>query len=372
LFVREKYIKGVEVSELTVTWIDVKAEIVADTPVLIITLKLKNESTESVWYLSPIGVILKALVGHKEINIGRENCFLWKGMKTYSLEIKKDKDESEELVCPISLSAITNIEEARESTGTGDVLLKVELSMPIMVEKGIPKLFNRHVENPEYYGILASKWTGFLRKWGYAVKWVQMPEKVVKKLREKAKEHGMTKEWEIVDRALSAGDMLKNDYSIVHGSSKVRDLEERAINMIKETQKRLLVASQIIDTTVSSEIIGVSKNVGEVKILVSTPKPEWLKRERDARGIALQDLFSTKNIEVRISGKLHARFLVVDEKLLLGSMDLDRQGLTVHDNLAVYTNDSVLVKRSLEEFSKMWKDAKKLEDYFKEKKISSS
>ena len=40
--------------------------------------------------------------------------------------------------------------------------------------------------------------------------------------------------------------------------------------------------------------------------------------------------------------------MIVDDKLIIGSLDLDNQGLTAHDNLVIETDEETAVERAKE------------------------
>jgi phosphatidylserine/phosphatidylglycerophosphate/cardiolipin synthase-like enzyme len=63
---------------------------------------------------------------------------------------------------------------------------------------------------------------------------------------------------------------------------------------------------------------------------------------------------------VKLKEGFHGRMIVADNFLILGSVDLDKQGLTVHDNLAIETDEPTAVERAKELFNEILNESEDL------------
>ena len=66
---------------------------------------------------------------------------------------------------------------------------------------------------------------------------------------------------------------------------------------------------------------------------------------------------SKKGIRARFKSDFHGRMLIIDDMLIIGSADLDSQGLTVHNNIAIQSDSSTAVQRSLEIFHELERES---------------
>jgi hypothetical protein len=65
--------------------------------------------------------------------------------------------------------------------------------------------------------------------------------------------------------------------------------------------------------------------------------------------------------DIKIKDDWHGRMIIVDDKLIVGSLDLDRQGLTVHDNVVIETDEQTAVERAKEIFHELESQSHPLE-----------
>jgi phosphatidylserine/phosphatidylglycerophosphate/cardiolipin synthase-like enzyme len=126
-----------------------------------------------------------------------------------------------------------------------------------------------------------------------------------------------------------------------------RALSERIKRLIVDSRRYIYIAVQTIDGTFSDDIAKAARRNVEVKIIISPLKKEWI-HPKSAKMKVLADL--SPYCEIKIKNDWHGRMIIVDDKLIIGSLDLDNQGLTVQDNLVIETDEETAVERAKEIF----------------------
>ena len=126
-------------------------------------------------------------------------------------------------------------------------------------------------------------------------------------------------------------------------NSSDRALSEQIKRLIVDSRRYIYIAVQTIDGTFSDDIIKAARRNVQVKIIVG-PLDKQPKGPRNPIIKALTDL--DKCSELKIKDDWHGRMIIVDDKLIVGSLDLDRQGLTVHDNVVIETDEETAVERA--------------------------
>jgi len=205
------------------------------------------------------------------------------------------------------------------------------------------------------YRIDRDTWFDWLRTWGYSTTLIQIPTELARKLQELTKEVGYLKEWEVISAALRHFNLEKQKIMLLRGNVRIPHLKNIVQDLLKRAKNRIYIAVQVIDTELLNEIIDAINRGVDVRIVIAEPKKDWLENPRDVREVALKEL--SKHIRILTKPDLHMRMLIVDDGVLVGSMDLDRQGLTVHDNIAVYTDSPEILHRALEEFVNILREA---------------
>ena len=80
-----------------------------------------------------------------------------------------------------------------------------------------------------------------------------------------------------------------------------------------------------------------------MKIILGPVKPDW-NRPRDPIITTLREL--SKFIEIKTKDDWQGRMIIVDDRIIVGSLDLDRQGMIVHDNLVIETDEQTAIQRA--------------------------
>lgn len=87
---------------------------------------------------------------------------------------------------------------------------------------------------------------------------------------------------------------------------------------------------------------------------------QLVNQPRNAKGIGFSNLIN--RVQIRSKEGFHGRMIIADDSVMIGSflVDLDNQGLTVHDNLAMQTDETAAVARAKEIFYELFNESKKL------------
>lgn len=214
--------------------------------------------------------------------------------------------------------------------------------------------------------IEGNEWLRWLKSWRYNIGLISVPDNVAQEINKLMRSMGFLKEWEVISALLRD---VNKDYklSLLRGNAEQSVLKNKVHELLKNSKKRIYAAVQVIDTEIVEDIIGAEKRGVDIKIVIWEPNKKWFEYRRDSKAMALKKL--KDKADIRINTDIHCRMLLVDDEVLIGSMDLDKQGLSVHDNLAIYTSDSAIVKRTEEEFYKMYDDSQDLQGWLNSKNI---
>ena len=207
-----------------------------------------------------------------------------------------------------------------------------------------------------FYRIDRDTWFDWLRTWGYSTTLIHVPADIATKLQELARKAGYLKEWEVISAALRQFNLEGQKVILLRGNVRSPLLKKVIQDLLERAKNRIYIAVQIIDTELLDKIIEAVKRGVDVRIIIAEPRREWISRPKDARGIALREL--SNYVRIQTKSDLHMRMLIIDDEVLVGSMDLDRQGLTVHDNIAVYTDNPETLHKALEEFDNISREAR--------------
>ncbi|MGH9924328.1 MAG: phospholipase D family protein, partial [Nitrososphaeraceae archaeon] len=179
------------------------------------------------------------------------------------------------------------------------------------------------------------------------------------RLQKQMKQSGFIKEWEVISAALtkSKNGSPYSDVSIKRNNSLQMPVKDAITDLIKNAKKRIYIAVQMIDNFFLNELSAAIDKGLDVRIIIGTYEPKWL-HNRDRRGIFIMTLL--QKISLRFKGDFHGRMLIIDDVILVGSVDLDTQGLLVHDNVAVQTQDITAVAKGMEIFLELERESKLL------------
>jgi phosphatidylserine/phosphatidylglycerophosphate/cardiolipin synthase-like enzyme len=163
------------------------------------------------------------------------------------------------------------------------------------------------------------------------------------------KKYGYLKEWEVISRAVYNLDSLPAaTISLKRSNPSDNTLRDNLRDLMAKSRRILYIAVQIIDTSYMNEIIDAAKRNVDVRVIVGRWDPAWT-HGRDRKGIAIES-FLKEGIRIRLKKDFHVRMIVVDDNLFVGSLDLDAQGLSAHDNLTIETTDITTLSRAREIF----------------------
>jgi sugar-specific transcriptional regulator TrmB len=287
------------------------------------------------------------LASTSSINLPPESSIEFKGVVSLS---------------PWALQSI-NEELDKYSPGGRDVRMEVMITLPAIEFTKMDESFVYNgcaLNGFEFsYKVGELEWIDWLKNWGYQITLIYVPYSISEKLKELTRKMGFLKEWEVISLMLRNLEKITPKFTLLRGTAIEPVLRDRIRQLIENAKKRLYIAVQVIDTELLKEIIDAINRGVDVKIVIAEPDMRWFKYKRDAKALALKEL--NKLLKIKVKEDLHCRMLVIDERVVIGSMDLDRQGLTVHDNIAIETDDSTLIENAIEEFHKIFQISKDLQ-----------
>lgn len=209
-------------------------------------------------------------------------------------------------------------------------------------------IFSRRIEENE--------WLNWIRSIGYRTTLISVPQNLANKIDALAKERGMLKEWELISMSLESFSKNTPTMAILRGDSATQRLKGVIAEMIDRANKRIHIAVQYIDTTLLPELkLAATNRKVDMKLLTVDPEPRIF-NTRNPKATALREIASFG--QIRTSRELHSRMVLTESDVIVGSMDLDVQGLTFHENIAMMTNDVTAVSSASQEFNEMFLKAK--------------
>jgi phosphatidylserine/phosphatidylglycerophosphate/cardiolipin synthase-like enzyme len=146
--------------------------------------------------------------------------------------------------------------------------------------------------------------------------------------------------------------------NVLRGSPSSQLFREKLKDIISSVKKYLFIVVTTIDNSLANEIIQAVNRGADVKIVVGSFDSSILKQSRTAKGVGFRNLIN--RVQIRSKEGFHGRMIIADDSVMVGSVDLDNQGLTVHDNLAIQTDEVTAVARAKEIFYELFNESKKL------------
>jgi hypothetical protein len=247
----------------------------------------------------------------------------------------------------------------------GSITFDLHIIIPILIynmeDKDKPKIPSNMLCNYYVpYRLESHVWLGWLRTWGYAMKLVIMPEELYIKTHELMKQLGYIKEWEVFSKGI---ELLRSAsppiVSVKRSNSLDTGLRDAIKNLICDARRILYIAVQMLDNYYMNEILEAIDRDVDVRIIIGKYDENWLKNSRDRKGIAINEL--SKKVQIKLKSDFHGRMIIADDTLLVGSLDLDNQGITTHDNVSIQTTEATALQRSKEIFCQLEEESKNLE-----------
>jgi sugar-specific transcriptional regulator TrmB len=261
----------------------------------------------------------------------------------------------------LSYDALTILNTLYEENATQDRLnSRVEITVPTLFYKGKEKiLYGGTTANFSInYELLRTDWLEWLYQWGYQTTLMYLPSDVYSLLKSQMKMKGYTKEWEIISMAMRTLEKPVTNVNVLRGNPSSQLFRERLKDIISRVKKCLFIVVTTIDNSLANEIIQAVNRGADVKIVVGSFDNSILKQSRTAKGVGFKNLMD--RVQIRSKEGFHGRMVIADDSVMIGSVDLDNQGLTVHDNLAILTDETTAVASAKEIFYELFKESKKL------------
>lgn len=148
---------------------------------------------------------------------------------------------------------------------------------------------------------------------------------------------------------------LTNDVSI-------RQITEKINALLDEATGEILIIGWI-GTILLKKLKELREKGVELKVITGSVKTIRQDPMRKEKGRAMKELVSTIGKEnISIKPEFHGRIIVVDNKALVGSMDLDSYSLTgTRIEFAIYTEDPEIVRTLRNYFKRIFSPLKKTE-----------
>lgn len=106
------------------------------------------------------------------------------------------------------------------------------------------------------------------------------------------------------------------------------------------------------------EIIEVVKRKVDVKIVIGMfDKAKW-NHQKERHWIAAEAILRVTKIKIKRD--YHGRMLIADDVLIVGSADIDSQGLQVHENIVAQTDEQTAVIRAKQIFEELYNSSEDL------------
>ena len=247
---------------------------------------------------------------------------------------------------------------------------KVDLKIEIFLHATRFKKMDAPREAPVYEGgtvhrfdfqhtIGEIEWVAFLKSWGYRTTLIYVPVNVAEKLQEAMKTMGFLKEWEVIDELMKKIKDIKPQQLLLCTKE---TLKQKYLELVNTTSKQLLIMCRAIDELVGEHIVKAKaeKNI-DVKLIIAPASllkhekfPELRRFQQTIR--SLRDI----GVEIKENTNIHARILIADDKVIVGSTDPDYFGLMLHINASVYTEDPTVIEKAKMFFDDVWRDSRQV------------
>lgn len=233
--------------------------------------------------------------------------------------------------------------------GSRDITLDIEICFPFITQDSSspPREppYSLNLWLTHHHKIDESEWYGWIKSWGVNIDWIYLPTDMAGKLRELREKLGLASEWEVISEMLKQSAGLKPSPMLF-----LENAKEKIEELIDTATKQIFIMCEVIDTTISQRIIDSFKRGVDVKVLL--PPLEKLRARKSVKK-AIDDL-KRGGIEIRENSYVHARFLIADDKTIVGSTDLDLHGLTVHLNASIFTANPTVINGLKMFFNEVW------------------
>lgn len=266
----------------------------------------------------------------------------------------------------IGAMALNSLADAFQTKGNGSYRVEVELdtieeqSMMVrrspngpITEEPVPRLHKGILVYVEGQ-INIHDWHTWTQTWGVASEAIYLPKELANRLRAIKPVMAVGVEWEVITELLKSYQGLKAE-SILTTSED--ELETKMAEVIVNAEKQLMILCRALDEMLVPQMIATRDKGVDVRIvMVPTDKlrdekyPQLARIEQALKKVC-------PRIKVRMNVQQHARMVVSEKAVLVGSTDPDYFGLKIHKNASVYTTDATVVYAAQLFFDKLWQES---------------
>jgi hypothetical protein len=198
------------------------------------------------------------------------------------------------------------------------------------------------------------EWREWMKAWGVASEAIYLPAQLLTELRTIKPVMGVGFEWEVISELLKLNRGCKAEATLVTSGD---ELQLKMAELIQKATKELLIMCRALDETLLTQIAEAQGRGVEVKI-IAVPT-EKLKGEKYPEINRLAEAWRKVSIktQVRENIKQHARIIISDMAVLVGSADPDYYGLKIHHNASIYTTNPTVINAARLFFDRVWQDS---------------
>ena len=253
-----------------------------------------------------------------------------------------------------------------ETQGTGHYRIDLELGV---VEHATTMIRNDASESIKQEGVAkpsegilayvegqvkAYEWQEWMQTWGVASEVIYIPTQLASELRVIKPTMGVGFEWEVISELLKSYQGSKAEAILVTSEE---ELHLKMTQVIESAEKQLLIMCRALDETLLTPIVEAQGRGVAVKIV--TVPTEKLKQEKYPEISRLAEAWKklSSKIPVKRNVKQHARVIVSERAVLVGSADPDYYGLKIHKNASIYTTNATVVNAAKLFFDRIWQES---------------
>jgi len=244
---------------------------------------------------------------------------------------------------PINLERLRYIEEVREGEDFFFNIRQLNWIIFSVEDKSLHSVWWKPKHGDYSDGLIhieESLWLKILEDiWYSEIRIAEIPIHIFNRLDDIRKELGMGAIWEVISELIKSYKKEVPSYLLL---TKNEEIREKIESMLKSANKEILIMSKVIDVEGVDLLTEARKRGVGVKVVIGV-------KEKEAKEKRLSEAYRRlreANINFKVNSNAHARIVVADESVLIGSTDLDIHGLRIHLNASIYSNDVTMVEKA--------------------------
>jgi len=246
---------------------------------------------------------------------------------------------------PVNLERLRYIEEIRKEEDFFFDIRQLNWIIFSVEDKSLHSVWWKPKHGDYSEGLIhveESLWLKILKDIGYnEIRIAEIPIHIFNRLDDIRKELGMGTIWEVISELIKSYKKEASSYLLL---TKNEEIREKIESMLKSANKEILIMSKVIDVEGVDLLTEAKKRGVDVKVVVGVGEGE--KEAKQKRLSEAYRRLREANINFKVNSNAHARIVVADEFVLIGSTDLDIHGLRIHLNASIYSNDVTMVEKA--------------------------